>query len=196
VQSMPDAGKAASRTYNKHKQLSGPSEDDNDTGATSGTKLPGKLLFALLVPFLPVYVYALYHLFAGVVLLVYLIVLFLYFLIVAAFVVAEISICPPWYTHSSPKQGLTKHGLPDYWQGFVTDPKTEFGFKYEVGRGVFCLVCFDRFFSQECGVCEQRRYDFARVVGAGFRRAERHRRGLLPRRRKRQVQRRRTFCCF
>ncbi len=130
VKSMPDTTKVASRQFSKHRQLHGPSEDDNDTGATSA-RLPGKLLLAMLVPFLPVYIYALYNLFTGAVLLVYLLALFLYFLVVGAFVVAEISICPPWYVHSSPKHGLSKHGLPDYWQGIVQDPEKEFGFKYD-----------------------------------------------------------------
>ncbi len=134
VQSMPEnvAMQQVTRGMSKHRQLSGPTEDDNDVGAGgAASKLPGKLLLSLAVPFVPVYVYALYHLFAGAVLVLYLCFLVAYFLVVAAFVAAEISICPPWYTHSTPKQGLSKHDLPDYWQGIVTDPETEFGYAYE-----------------------------------------------------------------
>jgi hypothetical protein len=121
----------------------GSSADDNDTGAQP--RLPGKVrsfilclfdslfvclfcLFSRLDSALaraagsssPVYAYALYNLFSGALLLVYLLFLALYCLVVAAFVVAEISICPPWYSHvSDPRMGLSKHSLPDYWQVFA-----------------------------------------------------------------------------
>ncbi len=134
AQSVPDNVELtqASRGFSKHRQLSGPSEEDNDVGAgQAASRLPGKLLLALAVPFVPVYVYALYHLFAGVLLAAYLAALVVYFLAVASVVASEISICPPWYVHSTPKQGLARHDLPDYWQGIVTDPHTEFGFAYE-----------------------------------------------------------------
>jgi hypothetical protein len=134
AKSMPDNvdDSQASRGLSKHRQLSGPSEEDNDVGAGGAAgRLPGKLLLALAVPFVPVYVYALYHLFAGVLLAAYLSFLVVYFVAVGAVVASEISICPPWYVHSTPKQGLTRHDLPDYWQGIVTDPHTEFGFAFE-----------------------------------------------------------------
>jgi hypothetical protein len=134
AKSMPDNvdDSQASRGLSKHRQLSGPTEEDNDVGAGGAAgRLPGKLLLALAVPFVPVYVYALYHLFAGVLLAAYLSCLVVYFVAVGAVVASEISICPPWYVHSTPRQGLTRHDLPDYWQGIVTDPHTEFGYAYE-----------------------------------------------------------------
>jgi hypothetical protein len=84
-----------------------------------------------MVPFIPVYAYALYHLFEGVVLLGYLAFCIIYFLIVGGFVAAQISIAPPWYQQSTPSKGLPMKNLPDYWQGIVTDPYREFGYEFE-----------------------------------------------------------------
>lgn len=134
VGSLPDTDILRKRDpFGKVKSLSEPTESDRGVGVEGPSRslVPGKLLIALLIPFIPVYGYALIHLFNGALLIAYLFCLTVYFLVVGAFVVAEISICPPWYQQSSPEKGLTMHQLPDYWQGIVTDPKQEFNYEYE-----------------------------------------------------------------
>ena len=133
VGSLPDTHALHARDpFSKLAQLSEPSEQDRGTGVDGPPGLvPGRLMVALLVPFAPVYLYALYHLFDGLVLALYLLLLLGYLGLVGAYVAAEISISPPWYIHSSPAKGLTTHSLPDYWQGIVSDPETEFGYTYE-----------------------------------------------------------------
>lgn len=47
-----------------------------------------------------------------------------------AYFVAEIAIRPPWYHHKPQAKSLSMEGCPDYWQGWVTDPKTDFNLDY------------------------------------------------------------------
>lgn len=96
------------------------------------------------------YAYALWHMFDAALLMAYFVALLLYLLLVGAYVVAEarrcrtakgriadtrapaqISICPPWYQQSTPAQGLPMTALPDYWQGIVHDPMTDFNLRFE-----------------------------------------------------------------
>ncbi|KAG5508728.1 hypothetical protein JKF63_05226 [Porcisia hertigi] len=53
-----------------------------------------------------------------------------YYLAVAYFV-SEIAIRPPWYHHHPGANSLTMKGCPDYWQGWIYNPKTDFGLDYE-----------------------------------------------------------------
>lgn len=132
VGSLPDTQQLYSRDpFSKISRLHAPTEEDSEVLGDTGGGVPGKLLAALLIPFVPVYAYALYHLMDGLFLAAYLLVVLVYFVVVGAFVAAEISIRPPWYRQSTPAKGLVKHGLPDYWQGIVTDPFQEFGYAFE-----------------------------------------------------------------
>ncbi|EPY32535.1 hypothetical protein AGDE_08598 [Angomonas deanei] len=48
-----------------------------------------------------------------------------------AYFVSEIAIRPPWYHHQPGAKQLVMKGNPDYWQGWVNDPKTDFNIDYE-----------------------------------------------------------------
>ncbi|KAG5508899.1 hypothetical protein GH5_06111 [Leishmania sp. Ghana 2012 LV757] len=54
---------------------------------------------------------------------------FYYFAV--AYFVSEVAIRPPWYHHHPGASALTMKGCPDYWQGWIYDPKTDFGLEYE-----------------------------------------------------------------
>ncbi|CAM37666.2 conserved hypothetical protein [Leishmania braziliensis MHOM/BR/75/M2904] len=53
-----------------------------------------------------------------------------YYLAVAYFV-SEVAIRPPWYHHHPGASALTMKGCPDYWQGWVYNPKRDFGLEYD-----------------------------------------------------------------
>lgn len=54
---------------------------------------------------------------------------FYYFAV--AYFVSEVAIRPPWYHHHPGAKSLTMHGCPDYWQGWIYDPKKDFGIGFE-----------------------------------------------------------------
>ena len=130
--SLPDTETLRSRDpFSRTKMLASPSHADKGTGVDPARMVPFKMLMALSLPFLPLLVYAVYHLSHAWWLLGYTGLVLLYFLVLGGWIAAEISICPPWYTQSSPREGLTMHNLPDYWQGIVTDPRSDYGYEYE-----------------------------------------------------------------
>lgn len=55
----------------------------------------------------------------------------LFYYISVAYFISEVAIRPPWYHHRPGAQSLTMTGCPDYWQGWVSDPKTDFNLSYE-----------------------------------------------------------------
>ncbi|KPA77797.1 hypothetical protein ABB37_06622 [Leptomonas pyrrhocoris] len=85
-----------------------------------------KILFSLVLPLLVLIFYN------GLVFAVQFIVVTLSFYYVAvAYFVSEVAIRPPWYHHHPGATKLTMVNCPDYWQGWITDPKTDFGLVYE-----------------------------------------------------------------
>eukprot|EP00760_Papus_ankaliazontas_P030420 PhM_4_TR4817/c0_g3_i1/m.37876 len=52
-----------------------------------------------------------------------------YYVVLVAYFVSEITIRPPWYRPNAKK--LTMHALPEYWQGIVNDPKYDLGLDFE-----------------------------------------------------------------
>jgi alpha-beta hydrolase superfamily lysophospholipase len=53
-----------------------------------------------------------------------------YFLVVGYFV-SEITIRPPWYHHHPGATTLTAKGCPEYWEGKISDPMTDYGIPFE-----------------------------------------------------------------
>eukprot|EP01062_Namystynia_karyoxenos_P040271 TRINITY_DN2937_c3_g1_i1.p1 TRINITY_DN2937_c3_g1~~TRINITY_DN2937_c3_g1_i1.p1 ORF type:complete len:599 (+),score=137.06 TRINITY_DN2937_c3_g1_i1:61-1857(+) len=56
---------------------------------------------------------------------------FVYFFLVGAYLVSEVSIRPPWYEPTPQTGELTKNGLPAYWQGIYTNPRYDLDLDYE-----------------------------------------------------------------
>ncbi|CBZ25202.1 conserved hypothetical protein [Leishmania mexicana MHOM/GT/2001/U1103] len=54
-----------------------------------------------------------------------------FYYVAVAYFVSEVAIRPPWYHHHPGASALTMKGCPDYWQGWIYDPKTDFGLDYE-----------------------------------------------------------------
>lgn len=55
-----------------------------------------------------------------------------FYLVAISYFIAEIAIKPPWYHHAvNDRDGLRMKCCPDYWQGWITDPKTDLGMEYE-----------------------------------------------------------------
>lgn len=55
-----------------------------------------------------------------------------FYCITASYFVTEISFRPPWYHQSTTNRDtLSMKGCPLYWQGWINDPKTDFGLPYE-----------------------------------------------------------------
>lgn len=54
-----------------------------------------------------------------------------FYYIAVAYFVSEVAIRPPWYHHHPGAKKLTMVNCPDYWQGWIYDPKTDFGLDYE-----------------------------------------------------------------
>eukprot|EP01064_Diplonema_japonicum_P002949 TRINITY_DN11911_c0_g1_i1.p1 TRINITY_DN11911_c0_g1~~TRINITY_DN11911_c0_g1_i1.p1 ORF type:complete len:500 (+),score=68.93 TRINITY_DN11911_c0_g1_i1:144-1643(+) len=50
--------------------------------------------------------------------------------LVAAYLISELSISPPWY-HPTPGKDLCNNGIPPYWQGIYTNPKYDLSIEYE-----------------------------------------------------------------
>lgn len=85
-----------------------------------------KILLALVLPLLVLIFYN------GVVFAVQFIAVTVGFYYVAlAYFVSEVAIRPPWYHHHPGAKRLTMVNCPDYWQGWIYDPKTDFGIDYE-----------------------------------------------------------------
>ncbi|KPI89323.1 hypothetical protein ABL78_1552 [Leptomonas seymouri] len=85
-----------------------------------------KILFSLVLPLLVLIFYN------GFVFAMQFIVLTVGFYYVAlAYFVSEVAIRPPWYHHHPGATKLTMANCPDYWQGWIYDPKTDFGLDYE-----------------------------------------------------------------
>ena len=55
----------------------------------------------------------------------------LWFVLVLAFLVTELSIHPPWYRPTPGAKELSKKGLPPYWQGIYTNPKYDLDIDFE-----------------------------------------------------------------
>lgn len=56
----------------------------------------------------------------------------LFYTAMLAYFVTEIAIRPPWYyQNKSNRDSLRMKGCPLYWQGWITDPETDLGLKYE-----------------------------------------------------------------
>ena len=53
-----------------------------------------------------------------------------WFVFIAAYLVSELSVRPPWY-QPAPGKPLTQQGLPEYWQGIYTNPKYDHDLTYE-----------------------------------------------------------------
>jgi alpha-beta hydrolase superfamily lysophospholipase len=54
-----------------------------------------------------------------------------FYYVAVAYFVSEVAIRPPWYHHHPGAKSLTMVNCPDYWQGWIYDPKTDFGIDYE-----------------------------------------------------------------
>lgn len=54
-----------------------------------------------------------------------------FYYVAVAYFVSEVAIRPPWYHHHPGASKLTMVNCPDYWQGWIYDPKTDFGLDYE-----------------------------------------------------------------
>lgn len=54
-----------------------------------------------------------------------------FYYISLAYFVAEIAIRPPWYHHKPKSLSLSMNNCPDYWEGWVCDPATDFNLDYE-----------------------------------------------------------------
>ncbi|EPY36466.1 hypothetical protein STCU_00567 [Strigomonas culicis] len=85
-----------------------------------------KTLICLLLPFL--YLISYNGLWFAI---KFLVVSLSFYYISLAYFVSEIAIRPPWYHHQPKAKHLTMRGNPDYWQGWITDPKTDFDLDYE-----------------------------------------------------------------
>lgn len=103
---------------------------DNSLGGYPSI-LSFQVVAVALVPFLPLYIYALVVFFSSITLFFYLIFLIFYFCILLAWAVTEIAIRPPWYQPSTPEQGLPTNNAPAYWQGVIHDPKYDLGLNYK-----------------------------------------------------------------
>ncbi|KAK7197674.1 Ankyrin repeats protein [Novymonas esmeraldas] len=54
-----------------------------------------------------------------------------FYYVAVAYFVSEVAIRPPWYHHHPGARSLTRKGCPDYWQGWIYDPRTDFGLDYD-----------------------------------------------------------------
>eukprot|EP00796_Vickermania_ingenoplastis_P007078 gene7078-5014_t len=55
-----------------------------------------------------------------------------FYYVALAYFVSEVAVRPPWYHHAiAQHEGLRMKACPDYWQGWITDPKTDLGIDYE-----------------------------------------------------------------
>ncbi len=127
VASLPDTAQLQRQDpFSKIRQLQTPSEGDRGIGVEAkcgaggvraGCAAPSpcrrrsplpKLLLALMFPFVPVWVYALWHMFNAALLLLYMTLLLCYFVVLGAYIVAELSICPPWYQVRRPARARAR----------------------------------------------------------------------------------------
>lgn len=101
--------------------------DDNDVESKEmvNPRVLRKLVICLLLPFI-VIIFMNGLLFA----IQYIALTLTFYFVTFGYFVSEISVRPPWYHHHPKASELTKHNCPEYWNGFIHDPMTDFGLQY------------------------------------------------------------------
>ncbi|KAL6043896.1 X-linked retinitis pigmentosa GTPase regulator [Balamuthia mandrillaris] len=95
------------------------------------TPLSFKVVMVVLMPFFPVFLYALLFFFSSWFQFMYLLFILCYFAVLVAWIITEIAIRPPWYIPTKPEEGLTDQQIPAYWQGICHNPKYDLGLDYD-----------------------------------------------------------------
>lgn len=60
----------------------------------------------------------------------FILVTLVFYFVTIGYFVSEISVRPPWYHHHPKALTLTRHNCPEYWNGCIHDPMTDFGLHY------------------------------------------------------------------
>jgi len=100
-------------------------DKDKEMGAEMAPGIVQKVVVLMSVPFI-----VLLLLQGSWYIFLFVLLSFMYFYTVGAYLVSEVSIRPPWYT-PTPNGELTRHGIPEYWQGIFTNPQYDLNLEYD-----------------------------------------------------------------
>eukprot|EP01065_Artemidia_motanka_P003229 TRINITY_DN1153_c0_g2_i1.p2 TRINITY_DN1153_c0_g2~~TRINITY_DN1153_c0_g2_i1.p2 ORF type:complete len:576 (+),score=207.86 TRINITY_DN1153_c0_g2_i1:55-1782(+) len=119
-------GMAGDAPVRSAADASGPGQAAESTGQEVAPAVLQKMALLMSVPFV-----VLLLLQGSWFIVCFILLTFLYFFLVGAYLVSEVSIRPPWYEPTPQTGSLTKHGLPAYWQGIYTNPRYDHDLVYD-----------------------------------------------------------------